>query len=77
VQIGAFSLGAFAMSNANEQTDWIRVATLVAKYGISRATIYRKLKDGTLIGSQPAGTRIRLISMESVRRWLSGMPKER
>lgn len=61
----------------DNQPEWARVAVVVAKTGISKSTLYRELaKPDTPLVSRKPTPQIRLIEMNSVRKWIVDSPKD-
>ena len=55
------------------EMEYARVNMIVAKFGISRSTVYRLIKRGVL-DARKVGPQLRLVSVASVRRWLAESP---
>jgi len=55
---------------AMDEPEWMRVAEIANKFGISRSTIYRLMAKGVFDTRKPS-PQIRLVSLASVRRWLA------
>lgn len=59
----------------NEEVEYLNVAATARRFGISRATVYRQIRDGTFRAVRH-GNRS-LVELASVRAWLATLPDVR